>query len=142
MDWLPTSQPRVCVTCTVVTLISSNISANSASLSADFLSVYVLYFSWGDAFNTKGVVLLDTNTAVETIKKPLYVFAHILHTSHTHPLLSRVAEGNKINRKADLKPSAAPAGAAHTYSPAAEPTEPFLLFSSPPSLFSATFCAF
>lgn len=65
MDLLPPSQHLLfVVACTVVILISSNISAISASLSADFFSVKLLYFSWDPGF-FEGF-LLDINVTGET----------------------------------------------------------------------------
>lgn len=101
MDLLPPSQHLLfVVACTVVILISSNASAISASLSADFFSVKLLYFSWDTGFfEGRGGFLLSINVTGETKnkKKALYLFHSLVSTLSIYPLLSCVAEGNVKN---------------------------------------------
>lgn len=83
----------------MVILISSNASAISASLSADFFSVKLLYFSWDTGFfEGRGGFLLDINVTGETKnKKKSCPYFSLVSMVSIHPLLSCVAEGNVKN---------------------------------------------
>lgn len=76
---------------TVIILISSMVLANSAFLSANFLWVKLLYFSWDDDVSKgKGDFLLSINATGETKKMPVLISQSSFNALH---LLSPVICG-------------------------------------------------